>query len=123
MDGLENDMVLELGGFGSEAVNLEDDWDDRVLCLGCVHRVEVDRRQSMPADQMEKHRKVNAKPLRWMFDAAKIRNGWATVTWKEWECKATGLPSLPVDLKHRCHLHCTSTEAAQSVKSDAWWMD
>lgn len=123
MDELEDDMVLELDGFGSEAVNLVEDLDDRVLCLGCVHRVEVSRRQSMPADQMEKHRKVNAKPLRWMFDSAKIRNGWATVHWMEWECQATGMATMPVDLRHRCHLHCTSTDEAQPVKSDAWWMD
>lgn len=116
-------MGLKLDGFGSEAVKVEGDLDDRVLCLGCVHRVEVSRRQSMPADQMEKHRKVNAKPLQWMFDAAKVRNGWATVTWKEWECQATGMAPMPVDLKHRCHLHSTSTNPQPSVKLDEWWMD
>ncbi len=33
----------------------------------------VEQRQSMPAEQMERHRKVNAKPLQWMFDQAKIK--------------------------------------------------
>ena len=123
MDELEDDMDLELGNFGSEAVNLEDDLDDRVLCAGCANRVEVSQRQSMPADQMEKHRKVNAKPLQWMFDSAKVRNGWATVHWKEWQCKATGMLAMPADLKHRCHLHCTSIAQPSSVESPAWWMD
>lgn len=97
--------------------------DDRVLCSQCDNAKLVDARQSMPADQMEKHRKVNAKPLQWMFDAAKIRNGWATVTWKEWQCEATGMSTQPFDLKHRCHLYSKAIEQPSSVKSDAWWQD
>ena len=62
-----------------------EDWvdDDRVLCQNCANPVEVVQRLSMPSEQMEKHRKVNAVPLRWMFEEAKIRGGWATVTWTE----------------------------------------
>lgn len=101
------------------------DWvdDDRVLCKNCAKAVNVDCKQSMPADQMEKHRKVNAKPLQWMFDVAKIRNGWATVTWKQWQCEATGMSTQPFDLKHRCHLYSKAIDQPSSVKSDAWWQD
>ncbi len=101
------------------------DWveDDRVLCQNCANAVNVDCKQSMPAEQMEKHRKVNAKPLQWMFDVAKVRNGWATVTWKEWQCQATGMATQPLDLKHRCHLYSKATAKPSSVESDAWWLD
>ncbi len=94
--------------------------DDRVLCINCANAVEVDCQQSMPSEQMEKHRKVNAVALRWMFDNAEVRNGWATVTWKEWQCQATGMSAQPIDLKHRCHLF---TQKPASVESDAWWQD
>ncbi len=52
-----------------------DDLDDRNWCRNCRHLDLVEQRQSMPAEQMERHRKVNSKPLQWMFDQAKIRNG------------------------------------------------
>ena len=41
--------------------------DERVFCHNCANAVEVEQRQSMPAEQMERHRKVNSKPLQWMF--------------------------------------------------------
>jgi hypothetical protein len=97
--------------------------DDRVLCQNCANAVNVDCKQSMPAEQMEKHRKVNAKPLQWMFDVAKVRNGWATVHWKEWQCQVTGMATQPLDLKHRCHLYSKATDKPSSVESDAWWLD
>ena len=97
--------------------------DDRVLCSNCANAVNVECKQSMPAEQMEKHRKVNAVPLQWMFDVAKVRNGWATVTWREWQCQATGMSTQPFDLKHRCHLYSKASEQPSSVESDAWWQD
>jgi hypothetical protein len=97
--------------------------DDRVLCGQCDHAQMTDFKQSMPAEQMEKHRKVNAKPLQWMFDVAKVRNGWATVNWKEWQCQATGMSTQPLDLLHRCHLYSKATAQPSSVESDAWWQD
>jgi hypothetical protein len=45
------------------------------------------------------------------------------VTWKEFECQATGLSTQPLDLRHRCHLHLESSKPPSSVKSDAWWLD
>ena len=97
--------------------------DDRVLCSNCANAVNVDCKQSMPAEQMEKHRKVNAVPLQWMFTNAKVRNGWATVTWREWQCQATGGATQPFDLKHRCHLYSKAIDKPSSVESDAWWQD
>ena len=93
--------------------------DDRVFCHECKHACMVEQRQSMPADQMEKHRKVNAKPLQWMFDQAKIRNGWATVTWSEHQCGQTGLAAFPTDVKHRCHMFQAKPSA---VESEEWWL-
>jgi hypothetical protein len=93
--------------------------DDMVFCHECKHGCMVDMRQSMPADQMEKHRKVNAKPLQWMFDQAKIRNGWATVTWSEHQCGQTGLAAFPTDVKHRCHMYQAKPSA---VESEEWWL-
>jgi hypothetical protein len=115
-------LLLIRGGIGME---ITETWveDDRVLCGQCDNANLVDCRQSMPAEQMEKHRKVNAKPLQWMFDVAKVKNGWATVTWKEWQCQATGMSTQPLDLKHRCHLYSKATVQPSSVKSDAWWID
>ena len=95
------------------------EWDDRVFCHQCRHCSAVEQRQSMPADQMEKHRKVNAKPLQWMFDQAKIRNGWATVTWSEHQCGKTGLAAFPTDVKHRCHMFQAKPSA---VESEEWWL-
>lgn len=95
------------------------EWDDRVFCHECKHCSAVEQRQSMPADQMEKHRKVNAKPLQWMFDQAKIRNGWATVTWSEHQCGKNGLAAFPVDVKHRCHMFQAKPTA---VESEEWWL-
>jgi len=93
--------------------------DERVFCHQCSNAVEVDMKQSMSAEQMEKHRKVNAKPLQWMFDQAKIRNGWATVTWSEHQCSQTGLAAFPTDVKHRCHLFQAKPT---TVESEAWWL-
>jgi hypothetical protein len=95
------------------------EWDDRVFCHECQHGSMVEQRQSMPADQMEKHRKVNAKPLQWMFDSAKIRNGWATVTWSEHQCGKTQLAAFPKDVKHRCHMYQAKPSA---VESEEWWL-
>ena len=95
------------------------EWDDRVFCHQCKHCSAVEQRQSMPADQMEKHRKVNAKPLQWMFDQAKIRNGWATVTWSEHQCGKNGLAAFPADVKHRCHMFQVKPSA---VESEEWWL-
>jgi hypothetical protein len=98
-----------------------DKWveDERVFCHQCSKAVEVDMKQSMPAEQMERHRKVNAKPLQWMFDQAKIRNGWATITWSEHQCNQTGLATFPTDVKHRCHLFQAK---ATAVESESWWL-
>ena len=96
-----------------------DDSDDRNWCRNCRHLDLVEQRQSMPAEQMERHRKVNAKPLQWMFDQAKIRNGWATVTWSEHQCGQTGLAAFPTDVKHRCHLFQAKPSA---VESKEWWL-
>jgi hypothetical protein len=93
--------------------------DDRVFCHECKHCSAVEQKQTMPADQMEKHRKVNAKPLRWMFDQAKIRNGWATVTWTEHQCAKTQLAVFPTDVKHRCHMFQAKPSA---VESEEWWL-
>ena len=93
--------------------------DERVFCHQCSKAVEVEQRQSMPAEQMERHRKVNAKPLQWMFDQAKIRNGWATITWSEHQCGQTGLAAFPTDVKHRCHLF---QPKASAVESEEWWL-
>jgi hypothetical protein len=114
-------MISKLSTGYPQAANWVE--DDRVLCQNCANAVEVDCKQSMPAEQMEKHRKVNARPLQWMFDNAKVRNGWATVTWQEWQCQATGMAAMPMDLKHRCHLYCKATAKPSSVESEAWWQD
>ena len=98
-----------------------DKWveDERVFCHQCSKAVEVGMKQSMPAEQMERHRKVNAKPLQWMFDQAKVRGGWATVTWSEHQCGRTGLATFPTDIKHRCHMYQTK---ASAVESESWWL-
>lgn len=93
--------------------------DDRVLCSECGHAGPVDCKRSMPSEQMEKHRKVNAVPLQWMFEQAKIRGGWATVTWTETQCAKTGMAVIPAGIKHRCHMFQAKSA---SVESDAWWL-
>ena len=110
-------MISELStGYPQDANWVE---DDRVLCKNCANAVEASCRQSVPAEQMEKHRKVNAKPLQWMFENAKIRNGWATVIWSEWQCQPTGFAVIPDGVMHRCHMF---KEKPASVESDAWWL-
>ena len=93
--------------------------DERVFCHQCSNAVEVEQRQSMPAEQMERHRKVNAKPLQWMFDQAKVKGGWAAISWSEHQCSRTGLAAFPTDVKHRCHMFQTK---ASAVESEAWWL-
>jgi hypothetical protein len=93
--------------------------DERVFCYNCANAVNVEQRQSMPAEQMERHRKVNSKPLQWMFDQAKVKGGWATVTWSEQQCSRTGLAAFPTDVKHRCHMYQTKPSA---VESEEWWL-
>jgi hypothetical protein len=93
--------------------------DERVFCHNCANAEMVEQRQSMPAEQMERHRKVNAKPLQWMFDQAKVKGGWATITWSEHQCSQTGLAAFPTDVKHRCHLFQTK---ASAVESESWWL-
>ena len=94
-------------------------WDERVFCHECKHCSAVEQRQSMPSDQLEKHRKVNAKPLQWMLKEAKVKNGWATVTWTEHQCGPTGFAVFPSDVKHRCHLFQAKPTA---VESESWWL-
>ena len=93
--------------------------DERVFCHQCSKAVEVEQRQSMLAEQMERHRKVNAKPLQWMFKEAKVKGGWATITWSEHQCSQTGLAAFPTDVKHRCHLFQAKPTA---VESESWWL-
>jgi hypothetical protein len=93
--------------------------DDRVFCHQCSKAVNVEQRLSMPAEQLERHRKVNAKPLHWMLQEAKLKNGWATVTWSEHQCSQTGLATFPTDIKHRCHMFQTK---ASAVESEEWWL-
>jgi hypothetical protein len=94
-------------------------WDERVFCHECKHCSAVEQRQSMPSDQLEKHRKVNAKPLQWMLKEAKVKNGWATVTWTEHQCGPTGFAVFPSDVKHRCHLFQAK---ASALESEEWWL-
>lgn len=114
-------------GFGMKVIHrlsTDDEFvdDDRVLCGNCGKAENLEQRLVMPADQMEKHRKVNAKPLQWMFGEAKVKNGWATVKWMSWQCQALGISTQPLDLPHRCHLFISKAVPA-SVQSDAWWQD
>jgi hypothetical protein len=95
------------------------EWDDRVFCHECKHCSAVPQRKSMPAELMEKIRKVNAKPLQWMLKEAKIKNGWATVTWTEHQCSPTGFAVFPRDVKHRCHMYQAKPSA---VESEEWWL-
>ena len=95
------------------------EWDERVFCHDCKHCSAVDQRQSMPAELMEKIRKVNAKPLHWMLKEAKVRNGWATVTCTEHQCGPTGFAVFPKDVKHRCHMFQAKPSA---VESEEWWL-
>ena len=98
-----------------------DKWveDERVFCHQCSKAVNVEQRLSMPADQLERHRKVNAKPLHWMLQEAKLKNGWASVTWSEHQCGQTGLAAFPTDVKHRCHMFQAKPSA---VESEEWWL-
>jgi hypothetical protein len=73
----------------------------------------------MPAEQLERHRKVNARPLHWMLQEAKLKNGWATVKWSEHQCGQTGLAAFSTDVKHRCHMFQTK---ASAVESEEWWL-
>ena len=94
-------------------------WDERVFCHECKHCSAVEQRQSMPAELMEKIRKVNAKPLHWMLKEAKVKNGWVTVKWSEHQCGQTGLAAFPTDVKHRCHMFQAKPSA---VESKEWWL-
>jgi hypothetical protein len=94
-------------------------WDERVFCHECKHCSAVEQRQSMPAELMEKIRKVNAKPLHWMLKEAKVKNGWASVKWSEHQCSQTGLAAFPTDVKHRCHMFQAKPSA---VESEEWWL-
>ena len=94
-------------------------WDERVFCHECKHCSAVEQRQSMPAELMEKIRKVNAKPLHWMLKEAKVKNGWATVKWTEHQCGPTGFAVFPTDVKHRCHMYQAKPSA---VESEEWWL-
>jgi hypothetical protein len=54
-----------------------------------------------------------------MLQEAKLKNGWATVTWSEHQCGQTGLAAFPTDVKHRCHMFQTKPSA---VESEEWWL-
>jgi len=113
-------MVQQVGKL-STGYPQSDKWveDERVFCHQCSKAVDVDMKQSMPAEQMERHRKVNSKPLQWMFDQAKVKGGWATITWSEHQCSQTGLAAFPTDVKHRCYLFQAK---ATAVESESWWL-
>ena len=105
---------------------VEQEWvdDDRNECKTCVDRTSKKMAHRMPADVFEKVRKVNHPANRWMFDVVVIRNGWATAGFEQETCGATGLPCLPLEMKHRCdHYRAVGTEATVGDREGgaAWW--
>lgn len=96
--------------------------DDRVSCLDCQHRKLEKSSMRMPADVLDKIRRLNDRGNRWVLEQAVVKNGWTMLDTSSHECKG-GQPSvIPSEIMHRCHLFVDIKDAPVNTKeNEEWW--
>lgn len=116
------DVKKVLGNWSPLGGDVDPMMDDRVSCLGCQHRVLEKSSIRMPADVLDKIRRVNDRGNRWVLESAVVANGWTTLDTSCHVC-AAGQPSvIPPEIMHRCHLFVDVKDAPFVIKEeDDWW--
>jgi hypothetical protein len=96
--------------------------DERVTCNTCSHASKVEGSEFVSLKKA-KELKAQGKQVGMAGDVQTVAGAWLKLSWQEWQCQTLGVPAMPLDLPHHCHLHCNAKTAAVSVESPAWWQD
>ena len=100
--------------------------DERVTCSTCSHASKVEGSEFVSLKKA-KELKAQGKKVGMAGDVQTVAGAWLKLSWQEWQCQTLGVPTMPLDLPHHCHLHChlhcNAKTAAVSVESNAWWQD
>lgn len=102
------------------------DDDDRVTCRGCQLVEKVQKSEFLDLKKANQLR-GQGKPVGFKGDTKAVAGNWLKISWDEWQCKATQSPALPLDTKHRCHMHKPDGDASAISKvgdregGAAWW--
>jgi hypothetical protein len=95
--------------------------DDRVECKHCSFFKQEMATQRFPADVWDKIVRVNHPANQWMFELAKVKDGWVTVTYPRSACYGGEPAPMPVGLKHRCDYFQPFNEVAIENATKEWW--
>ena len=95
--------------------------DDRVECKHCAFYKQEMATQRYPADVWDKIVRVNHPANQWMFELAKVTNGWATITYPRSACFGGEPAPMPVGLKHRCDYFKPFNDQAIQDATQEWW--
>lgn len=98
------------------------DFEDRVMCNDCLFFKQDMVTQKMPVEQWDKLVRVNHPAHRWMFEMAKVVNGWTSVTYARKACHGGEPAPMPEDLKHRCD-YFSPLNKSYGIKTEKteWW--
>jgi hypothetical protein len=97
------------------------DFDDRVECKHCAFFKQEMATQRFPADVWDKIVRVNHPANQWMFELAKVKDGWVTVTHQRSACYGGEPAPMPTGLKHRCDYFKPFNEVAIENATKEWW--
>lgn len=100
--------------------------DDRVTCRGCQQVEKVQQSEFVDLKKANELR-GQGKTVAFKGDAKVVAGKWLKLSWDEWQCKATNLPALPLDIRHRCGHHRSTAETSAISKvgdregGAGWW--
>jgi hypothetical protein len=122
---IQTPIRLDNGTLGFSEVNGADydpDFgEDRVECKHCAFYKQEMATQRYPADVWDKIVRVNHPANQWMFELAKVKGGWVTITYPRSACYGGEPAPMPVGLKHRCDYFKPFNEAAIDNATKEWW--
>lgn len=117
--GMDNGGGVKMGDFMADQD--PDFGDDRVECKHCAFYKQEMATQRFPIDVWDKIVRVNHPANQWMFELAKVKDGWVTVTYPRTACYGGEPAPMPVGLKHRCDYFKPFNEVAIDNATKEWW--
>ena len=98
-----------------------DEFEDRVECQYCSFFKQEVARQRFESGDWDKIVRVNHPANRWMFELAKVKDGWVTVSYTRSACYGGEPAPMPMGLKHRCNFFKPYNEQAIEDATQEWW--